>query len=152
MIKSKSVFEFRGRHEVLDAGGQVIGMLGEKAFGKSLLRSHWYVRDPQGEVLLEAHEASWIIALVRRFSRHRLRLGRRCSARCRSTSSCAAGEAGRISTSKRLPGKFREPGLRPRAHARGAPGSTGGSLPLSRSGSTRCKTADSRHFSSSAAV
>ncbi|MFL5924934.1 MAG: hypothetical protein ACJ74S_13340 [Gaiellaceae bacterium] len=67
MIKSKSVFEFRGRHEVLDADGKVIGLL-EKAFGKSLLRSHWYVRDPQGEVLLEAHESSWIIALVRRFA------------------------------------------------------------------------------------
>src|SRR5215216_6361862 len=34
MIKSKSVFEFRGRHEVLDAGGAVLGML-EKDFGKS---------------------------------------------------------------------------------------------------------------------
>jgi uncharacterized protein YxjI len=43
MIKSKSVFEFRGRHEVLDDHGQVIG-------------------------LLEAHESSWIIALVRRFA------------------------------------------------------------------------------------
>jgi len=67
MIKSKSVFEFRGRHEVLDDHDQVIGLL-EKAFGKSLLRSHWYVRDPQGNALLEAHEASWIIALVRRFA------------------------------------------------------------------------------------
>jgi uncharacterized protein YxjI len=65
MIKSKSVFEFRGRHDVLDAGGAVIGML-EKDFGKSLLRSHWYVRDPAGGVLIEAHEASWLIALVRR--------------------------------------------------------------------------------------
>ena len=37
MIKSKTVFEFRGRHEVLDADGRVIGML-EKSFGKSLLR------------------------------------------------------------------------------------------------------------------
>jgi uncharacterized protein YxjI len=66
MIKSKSVFEFRGRHEVLDANGAVIGIL-EKAFGKSLLRSHWYVRDAAGGELLEAHEASWIIALLRRF-------------------------------------------------------------------------------------
>ena len=65
MIKSKSVFEFRGRHEVLDANGAVIGLL-EKHFGKSLLRSHWYVRDPAGQELLEAHEASWIIALLRR--------------------------------------------------------------------------------------
>jgi uncharacterized protein YxjI len=67
MIKSKSVFEFRGRHEVLDANGTLIGML-EKDFGKSLLRSHWHVRDPEGNELLEAHEASWIIALVRRFA------------------------------------------------------------------------------------
>src|SRR5882762_1159772 len=67
MIKSKSVFEFRGRHEVLDAHGTVIGML-EKDFGKSLLRSHWHVRDAGGEELFEAHEASWLIALVRRFA------------------------------------------------------------------------------------
>jgi uncharacterized protein YxjI len=67
MIKSKSVFEFRGRHEVLDAQGTVIGML-EKDFGKSLLRSHWHVRDASGEELFEAHEASWPIALVRRFA------------------------------------------------------------------------------------
>ena len=66
MIKSKSVFEFRGRHDVLDADGAVIGML-EKNFGKSLLRSHWHVRDAAGQELLEAHEASWIIALLRRF-------------------------------------------------------------------------------------
>ena len=67
MIKAKTVFEFRGRHEVLDAGGEVIGQL-EKVFGKSLLRSHWRVRDAAGNELLEGHEASWIIALVRRFA------------------------------------------------------------------------------------
>jgi len=67
MIKSKSVFEFRGRHEVLDAEDQVIGML-EKDFTRSLLRSHWYVRDTAGNDLLEAHEASWIVALVRRIA------------------------------------------------------------------------------------
>src|SRR3954447_7225693 len=65
MIKSKSVFEFRGRHEVLDADGRLIGML-EKDFRRSLLRSHWHVRDATGEELLEAHEASWIVALLRR--------------------------------------------------------------------------------------
>ena len=43
MIKSKSVVEFRGRHEVLDADGTVIGML-EKDFGRSP-RSHWHVRE-----------------------------------------------------------------------------------------------------------
>ena len=67
MIKSKSVFEFRGRHEVLDADGAVIGLL-EKDFGKSLLRSHWHVRDATGTEVLEAHESSWIIALLRRFA------------------------------------------------------------------------------------
>jgi uncharacterized protein YxjI len=67
MIKSKSVFEFRGRHEVRDADDRVLGML-EKAFGASLLRSHWRVRDAEGNELFEAHEASWTIALVRRFA------------------------------------------------------------------------------------
>jgi len=65
MIKSKSVFEFRGRHEVLDADGAVIGLL-EKDFTRSLLRSHWHVRDAEGTELMEAHESSWIIALLRR--------------------------------------------------------------------------------------
>jgi uncharacterized protein YxjI len=67
MIKSKTVFEFRGRHEVLDDRGEVIGLL-EKDFTRSLLRSHWHVRDASGAELLEAHEQSWIIALVRRFA------------------------------------------------------------------------------------
>jgi uncharacterized protein YxjI len=65
MIKSKSVFEFRGRHDVLDAEGHVIGQL-EKNFTKSLLRSHWHVRDASGTELFEAHEASWVVAIVRR--------------------------------------------------------------------------------------
>src|SRR5262245_44225570 len=65
MIKSKSVFEFRGRHDVLDADGTPIGLL-EKNFGKSLLRSHWHVRDAAGTELFEAHEASLAIALIRR--------------------------------------------------------------------------------------
>jgi uncharacterized protein YxjI len=67
MIKSKSVFEFRGRHEVLDVDGAVIGLL-VKDFTRSLLRSHWHVRDSSGSELLEAYEASWIIALARRFA------------------------------------------------------------------------------------
>jgi uncharacterized protein YxjI len=65
MIKSRTVFEFRGRHEVLDADDLVIGVL-EKVFGRSLLRSHWRVRDWHGNELFEAHEASWTIAIVRR--------------------------------------------------------------------------------------
>jgi uncharacterized protein YxjI len=65
MIKSKTVFEFAGRHDVLDAAGVVIGTL-EKDFRRSLLRSHWRVRDASGAELLEGHEASWVIAIVRR--------------------------------------------------------------------------------------
>jgi uncharacterized protein YxjI len=67
MIKSKSVFEFRGRHEVLDANGQVIGLL-EKDFARSLIRSHWRVRDAEGAELFEGHEANLAIALIRRFA------------------------------------------------------------------------------------
>ena len=67
MIKAKTMFEFRGRHEVLDADGRAIGLL-EKVFGKSLLRSHWRVRDADGNELFEAHEARWSIALIRRLA------------------------------------------------------------------------------------
>jgi uncharacterized protein YxjI len=65
MIKSKTVFEFRGRHEVLDADGTVIGTL-EKDFAKSLIRSHWHVRDANDEELFEGFESSLPIAIVRR--------------------------------------------------------------------------------------
>ena len=67
MIKSKSVWEFRGRHQVLDADGNEVGLL-EKDFTRSLLRSHWHVRDPGGNELLESHESSWIIAILRRIA------------------------------------------------------------------------------------
>ncbi len=65
-IKSKTVFEFAGKHDVLDAGDAVIGTLG-KSFGKSLLRSHWIVTDASGSQLFEAHEKSLAVALIRRF-------------------------------------------------------------------------------------
>jgi uncharacterized protein YxjI len=65
MIKSKSAFEFRGRHEVRGADDGVIGLL-EKVFSTSLVRSHWRVRDADGDELLEAHEANWPTAIVRR--------------------------------------------------------------------------------------
>jgi uncharacterized protein YxjI len=67
MIKAKTVFEFRGRHDVLDAEGAPIGLL-EKDFARSLLRSHWHVRDTEGTELFEAYEASWPIAIVRRIA------------------------------------------------------------------------------------
>ena len=67
MIKARTMFEFRGRHDVLDADGQPIGLL-EKDFKRSLLRSHWHVRDTQGNELFEAYETSWSVALVRRLA------------------------------------------------------------------------------------
>lgn len=67
MIKSKTVFEFAGRHDVLDDAGAVIGTL-EKSFAKSLLRSHWVVRDAAGQELVTAQEQSLVIAIVRRFA------------------------------------------------------------------------------------
>jgi len=65
-IKSKTVFEFAGKQDVLDEHDQPIGSLG-KDFGKSLLRSHWHVYDASGAELFEAHETSWAVALIRRF-------------------------------------------------------------------------------------
>jgi uncharacterized protein YxjI len=67
MIKSKTVFEFRGRHNVLDAQDNVIGTL-SKGFAKSLLRSHWTVSDAEGTTLFEASESSLVVALTRRLS------------------------------------------------------------------------------------
>jgi uncharacterized protein YxjI len=67
MIKSKTVFEFAGRHDVLDEHGSVIGTL-EKSFGRSLLRSHWVVRDAVGTEVLGGEEKSLVIALIRRFA------------------------------------------------------------------------------------
>lgn len=67
MIKAKSVFEFAGKFDVLDANGEKIGDLG-KNFKRSLLRSHWIVRDAQENVVLQARESSMFIALIRRFA------------------------------------------------------------------------------------
>lgn len=66
MIKSRTMFEFAGKHDVLDADSAPLGLL-EKSFAKSLLRTHWQVRGPDdGPVLLDAQEKSLPIALVRR--------------------------------------------------------------------------------------
>ena len=40
----------------------------EKSFAKSLLRSHWIVRDAVGQELFSAEEQSLVIALIRRFA------------------------------------------------------------------------------------
>jgi len=66
MIKARSVFEFAGKFDVLDANGEKIGDLG-KDFKKSLLRSQWVVRDAQENVVLQARESSVFVALLRRF-------------------------------------------------------------------------------------
>ena len=73
MIKSKTVFEFAGKHEVLDAEGAKIGQLG-KDFKKSLLRSHWVIQDAQDNVLFQARESSMFLALLRRFAAPAARL------------------------------------------------------------------------------
>ena len=67
MIKSRSMFEFRGRHDVLDADDQSIGSL-EKDFGKSLYRSRWVVRDATGAEVVAGQEERLSIALARRIA------------------------------------------------------------------------------------
>jgi uncharacterized protein YxjI len=67
MIKARSVFEFRGRHDVLDAADQPIGAL-EKVFGKSLYRSNWVVRDAAGAEVVAGQEERLSIALTRRIA------------------------------------------------------------------------------------
>lgn len=67
MIKARTVFEFRGRFEVLDGADRRIGSLA-KDFKQSLLRSHWVVRDAADEVVLQARESSLGVALLRRFA------------------------------------------------------------------------------------
>jgi hypothetical protein len=64
-IKSRSVFEFAGVHDVVDAHGLPIGVL-EKQFGRSLLRSTWEVKDAQGQTVLTAQERSLPMAILRR--------------------------------------------------------------------------------------
>jgi uncharacterized protein YxjI len=67
MIKAKSVFEFAGKFDVLDADGTKIGDLG-KDFKRSLLRSQWVVRDANENVVMQARESSIGVALLRRFA------------------------------------------------------------------------------------
>jgi hypothetical protein len=65
-IQSRTVFEFAGKHDVLDEHDARVGSLG-KSFGKSLLRSHWQVFDADGTELFSAQEKSLAVALIRRF-------------------------------------------------------------------------------------
>jgi uncharacterized protein YxjI len=105
MIKAKTVFEFRGRHEVLDEHGQVIGQL-EKSFGKSLLRSHWNVRDAGGELLFEAYETNLVIAIVRRVAD--LVSDWLAALTWLPFNFTLARDGGEVGTYKRVLGKFRD--------------------------------------------
>jgi uncharacterized protein YxjI len=105
LIKAKTVFEFRGRHEVLDEHGQVIGQL-EKSFGKSLLRSHWNVRDAGGELLFEAYETNLVIAIVRRVAD--LVSDWLAALTWLPFNFTLARDGGEVGTYKRVLGKFRD--------------------------------------------
>jgi hypothetical protein len=64
-IKSRTVFEFGGVHDVVEADGTRIGTL-RKEFARSLLRSSWSVLDPQEQVIMTAQERSLPLAIIRR--------------------------------------------------------------------------------------
>jgi hypothetical protein len=64
-IKARTVFEFAGVHDVVDAQGGKIGVLA-KQFRRSLVRSTWEVQDASGEVVIGAQERSVFLAVLRR--------------------------------------------------------------------------------------
>jgi len=64
-IKARTVFEFAGVHDVVDASGAKIGVLA-KQFRRSLFRSTWEVQDALGQKVLDARERSVFMAILRR--------------------------------------------------------------------------------------
>ena len=64
-IKARTVFEFAGVHDVVDAQGAKIGVLA-KQFQRSLIRSTWEVQDAAGQKVLAAQERSVFLAILRR--------------------------------------------------------------------------------------
>jgi hypothetical protein len=64
-IKAHSVFEMRGRYDVITPDGIVAGQL-QKQFARSLLRSTWTVLDGQGRDIATAQEQSVPVAILRR--------------------------------------------------------------------------------------
>ena len=64
-IKARTVFEFAGVHDVVDAEGAKIGVLA-KQFRRSLFRSTWEVQDATGQAVVGARERSVLLAVVRR--------------------------------------------------------------------------------------
>jgi uncharacterized protein YxjI len=105
MIKAKTVFEFRGRHEVLDEHGQVIGQL-ENSYGKTHLPSHWNDRDAGGALLFEAYETNLVIAIVRRVAD--LVSDWLAALTWLPFNFTLARDGGEVGTYKRVLGKFRD--------------------------------------------
>jgi uncharacterized protein YxjI len=64
-IKARSVFEMRGRYDVVTPDGTVVGQL-QKQFARSLLRSTWTILDGQGRDIVTAQEQSVPVAILRR--------------------------------------------------------------------------------------
>lgn len=65
-FRAEKVMDIHGKYLVEDAQGVLLGYF-EKAFGKSLLRSTWYVCNASGERLFTVTESSAILAAIRRF-------------------------------------------------------------------------------------
>lgn len=65
-FRAEKVMDIHGKYLVEDAQGTLLGYF-EKAFGKSLLRSTWYVCTASGERVFTVTESSAILAAVRRF-------------------------------------------------------------------------------------
>ena len=91
---------------MLDADGSAIGLL-EKDFAQVAAAQPLARRDAAGNELLEAQEASWPIALVRRVAGIVSDWFWRCCSGCRSTSSSRA-RARRSGTTSRVLGQFRD--------------------------------------------
>lgn len=66
-IRSRRGFGFHGRHDVLDAEGNRIGLI-DKTVSRSLVRSHYRLHDAAGNELLESEESSASVGLVRRIA------------------------------------------------------------------------------------
>jgi hypothetical protein len=64
-IKSRTVFEFGGVHDVVEPDGTRIGTL-RKEFAKSLVRSSWSILDAQEQVIMTGQERSMVMAILRR--------------------------------------------------------------------------------------
>lgn len=65
-FRAEKTLDIHGKYLVEDADGTLIGYF-EKAFGKSLLRSTWYMCTAAGERVFTVTESSSTLAAIRRF-------------------------------------------------------------------------------------